>query len=66
MKRFYPLFVADNPLYIKSDYLPFIQEILLVSILLNSICTHHLLPFFNYLSIFYFLYFHKVSSRTSA
>ncbi|MEB2274316.1 hypothetical protein LAV82_09880 [Bacillus sp. ILBB4] len=25
--------------------------------LLNSICTHHLLPFFEYLSIFYFLYF---------
>ncbi|USL37261.1 GTP cyclohydrolase I [Priestia megaterium] len=41
----------------KSDYLPFIQEILLVSILLNSICTHHFLPFFQYLSILYFLDF---------
>ncbi|NGY85808.1 GTP cyclohydrolase I [Priestia megaterium] len=57
MKLFYTLFVADHPHYIKSVYLPFLQEILLVSILLNSMCTHHLLPFLKYLSIFYFLYF---------
>ncbi|MBY0076360.1 GTP cyclohydrolase I [Priestia aryabhattai] len=46
-----------SSLYKKSVYLPFLQEILLVSILLNSMCTHHLLPFLKYLSIFYFLYF---------